>query len=155
MKIYNVSFAGHREIDDYLYAEKKLIEIISNLLITKEFLEFYVGDNGDFDILATAVIRQLRKQYGTQNSALNLVLSYKKANMKLYEEQFDSIIIPAEVQGVHYKKAITVKNRWIMQKSDFVICYIKRKSGGAYSAVKYAGKIGVTVCNIAKTCLNE
>ncbi len=154
MEFYSVTFAGHREIFRFEEIDEKLDEIISALLRNKDFVEFYVGDNGDFDRMATSAIRRARRQYGTQNSAINLVLPYKKANIDLMESQFDSVIIPSELHGVHPKKAITERNRWIVDRSDLLICYVE-KSGGAATTMKYAKEVAqieiLNLCNKKET----
>ncbi|MBP3437390.1 MAG: hypothetical protein J6K61_05750 [Clostridia bacterium] len=61
---YTVTFAGHRDIDQYKKVAEKLYEVVSDFIRTKEFVEFYVGDNGDFDRLAASVIRRAKKCAG-------------------------------------------------------------------------------------------
>ncbi len=149
MQFCRVSFFGHRKMESISKAEEILNKIIADLLHTKEFIEFYVGENGDFDIMATSVIRQSRKKYGTDNSAVNLVLPYKKASMHFYEKQFDSVIIPEELHDVHYKNAITERNKWVIKNSDLIICYMQNCEGGAYHAIQYADKLKIKIINIA------
>lgn len=40
------------------------------------------------------------------------------------------------------------RNRWMAQQTDFVIAYVIRGEGGAYTAVEYARKKGKKVCLI-------
>ena len=49
MDVFRVAFIGHREVDDFRLIEERLDEIIRNLIDTKEYVEFYVGRNGEFD----------------------------------------------------------------------------------------------------------
>lgn len=49
----------------------------------------------------------------------------------------------------HFKRAHTVRNREMVDRSDLVIAYIIRKNGGTYQAVDYAEKIGKKVINLA------
>ena len=74
-EIYRVSMIGHRVVEDY-GVEEKLYELFRELLRTKEYVEFYLGRNGDFDILAASVIKRLQENYRNDNSALILVLPY-------------------------------------------------------------------------------
>lgn len=55
---------------------------------------------------------------------------------------YDDVIIPTELMGIHYKGAIKARNRWIVDNSDIVIGYSIRDYGGAYTALKYAEKLG-------------
>lgn len=66
-EIYRVSMIGHRVIEDH-GVEEKLYELFRELLRTKEYVEFYLGRNGDFDILAASVIKRLQKNYRDDNS---------------------------------------------------------------------------------------
>lgn len=61
MEIYTVSFFGHRKIDNALQIETKLEEIITNLIQTKEYVEFLVGREGEFDILASSVVKKVKE----------------------------------------------------------------------------------------------
>ena len=45
--------------------------------------------------------------------------------------------------------AITYRNRFMIEKSDFVIVYVEHSWGGAYSAYKYALKKGKQIYNLA------
>lgn len=58
---------------------------------------------------------------------------------------YDDIITPTELADVHYKKIITKRNQWIIDRSDIVIGYSTRNYGGANNAIKYAYKKGKTV----------
>ncbi len=140
MQTYCVAFAGHRHIDYLNQIEMALRNSIRELLRNKDYVEFYIGQEGDFDTMALSVIRGCRKEYGTHNSALNLVLPYAKANMNLWSSQFSSIIIPPECSGIHPKSAITVRNRWMVNHSQLLICYIAHTSGGAAQTFQYAMK---------------
>lgn len=150
MEIFRVTFAGHRAIDDARGVESDLYDAVSEIVRTHEFTEFYVGDNGDFDILATSVIRRVRKAQGEEKCALCLVLPYARANLDLIEPQFDSVIIPPRLHGAHPKAAIGERNRWMVENCDLIICYVKRK-GGAERTMRYAEKSGkIEVVNLAK-----
>ncbi len=154
MNTYRVTFAGHREIDHFFALESKLDEILSILLQAKDFVEFYVGNDGEFDTMATSAIRRLKKKYGSHICAMNLILPYKKANLDFISQQFDAVIIPEELYAIHPKKAITARNQWMVDHSDLLICYIKKQSGGAFNTLKYAtANAHIEVLNIAQKAL--
>lgn len=142
---YFVTFAGHRNIDRYSEVEEKLYQIIVELLRTKDYVGFYVGNDGDFDRMAASCVRRAKKNVRDDNCSLNLVLPYPKANMEFMEKSFDSIIIPPELYSVHPKKAITMRNRWMVAHCDVLIAYVLRDKGGAATMLKYAIKKNI-VC---------
>ena len=49
MNLFAVSFFGHRQVDDPFLIERQLESIIRELLLTKEYIEFLVGRDGEFD----------------------------------------------------------------------------------------------------------
>ena len=136
-EIYRVSMIGHRVIEDY-GVEEKLYELFRELLRTKEYVEFYLGRNGDFDILAASVIKRLQKNYRDDNSMMILVLPYPVKDYEYYEDYYDEIVIPDKLYGVHPTAAITERNRWMVTKTDVLVAYIRKESGGAASCVHIA-----------------
>ena len=146
-EIYRVSMIGHRVVEDYS-VEERLHELFRELLRTKEYVEFYLGRNGDFDILAASVIKRLHKNYRDDNSVMILVLPYPVKDYEYYDDYYDEIIIPDELHGVHPKAAITERNRWIVANSDMLIAYIRNKSGGTATCVRLAERLRRTVIKI-------
>ena len=64
MEIYRVSFIGHREVDDFFFVEERVDSIVRELISTKEYVEFYVGRNGEFDILVASVVKRAKREVG-------------------------------------------------------------------------------------------
>ena len=153
MEIYTVSFFGHWEIENALEVERKLEAKITELIQTKQYIEFLVGREGEFDILAASVVRRVKKQMDYGNCSLIWVLPYMKAefrdNEKNFLDYYDDIEICEQSAKAHYKSAMQIRNRAMVDRSDLVICCIQHKSGGAYKTVQYAQKQGQTVINIA------
>ena len=144
MDIYTVSFFGHREIENSLEVERKLEAIITELIKTKQYIEFLVGREGEFDILAASVVKRVKKQMDYGNCSLVLVLPYMKAefrdNEKDFLDYYDDVEICEQSAKAHYKSAMQIRNRAMVNRSDLVICCIQHKSGGAYKTVQYAEK---------------
>ena len=148
-EIYRVSFIGHRQIDRFRFVEEHLDQIISELLNNKEYVEFYVGRNGDFDTMVASAVKRGQKAYGAANSSLILVLPYTVSDMELLEQFYDEIWLPEELYKVHYKSAITKRKEWLVKNSDLLVAYVVNDSGGAAYCLKQAQKEGVQIKNIA------
>ena len=103
-EIYRASMIGHRIVEEF-DIEEKLYDLFCNMLHTKEYLEFYLGRNGDFDTMAASVIKRLQKEFSDDNSVMILVLPYPVKDFEYYEEYYDEIVIPKELYGVHPKVA--------------------------------------------------
>ena len=147
MNLYRVSFFGHRVITDIIETERKIEQIARELIRTKEFVEFQVGRNGDFDIVVASAIKRAQKALGKQNSALILVLPYTVKDTEYYEKFYDEIVLPVPPK-THFKRAITRRNEWMVENSDLVVAYVERKSGGAYSAFAYAEKLKISMIKL-------
>ena len=144
------SFFGHRDV--FCDLSDELYKAIETAITEYSITTFYVGDRGNFDRQASGTVFAMKKKYN--NIRLVLVLPYftNKLNeyRKAYEEQYDEIIIPSILDGVHPKGAITKRNRWMVDESELIISYITRDFGGAYDTVEYAKKRNKRIINISK-----
>lgn len=149
MDVYRVSFFGHRTLYSIIPMEKEIERIVRELIETKEFVEFYVGRNGDYDICVASTVKRVQKEMGYNNSAPILVLPYTVKDIEYYQNYYNDIILPLE-EKTHFKAAITKRNRWMVDNSELVLAYVERESGGAYQALRYAEKRGVNIINLGK-----
>ena len=148
-EIFRVALFGHRYLDSLRIIEDRLTPIIKDLIWKKQFVEFYIGRNGEFDEFAASVIKRVRKDVDFSNTALILVLPYNSAKIEDYEKYYDEITIPDVLWKMHPKGAIKAKNRWMVEQADLVIGYVEREEGGAYTALKYAKQLEKEIINIA------
>ena len=153
LEIYRVAFIGHREVDEHRQVADELDTVLSMLLKKHEYIEFYVGKNGEFDELAASAVRRLKSEWSAFCS-LALVLPYEIAKLDLIEKSYDEVIMPNDYK-CHYKAAIEKRNRWLAENCDLMIIYIERENGGAYKCYKYARELGVQIVNIADKIHNE
>ena len=68
--------------------------------------------------------------------------------MKNQSLKYDSIIYP-EIENKPRKFAIFYRNRYMVEKADYVVAYVEHSWGGAYQAYKYAKGKGKSVYNLA------
>ena len=157
MEIYTVSFFGHREVEGASNIESRLDWLLHDLITQKQYVEFLIGRDGEFDLLVASAIRRAVKQYGCGNTSLILVLPYMKAeyrdNEQSYLSYYDEVEICSESSEAHYKSAIQIRNRCMVDRSDLVVCCIQHKSGGAYKTIKYALKHDKSVRDLANNFL--
>ena len=73
MNLFAVSFFGPREVDDPFVIEQQLEAIVRELLHSKEYVEFLVGRDGEFDQLVSSTIRRCKRTIRDDNSSLVLV----------------------------------------------------------------------------------
>ena len=153
MKIYTVSFFGHRNIERGSEIDDRLDKLLHDLITQREYVDFLIGRDGDFDLLTSAAIKRAVNSYGCGNTHFTLVLPYLKTeyrdNEKEYLNYYDEVEVCAESSEAHPKSAIQVRNRSIVDRSDLVVCCIQHKSGGAYATIRYAEKQGKRIINLA------
>ena len=148
------TFAGHRDVFQSNIPEK-LDEAISKIIASgDDAFTFLVGNMGEFDSMCSSAVRKAKKKFSDKHISLELVLPYfsqeLNTNKEHYNQSFDDIVIPAELAGVHYKAAITKRNQWMVEQSDYLVAYVYRDYGGAYATLRYAEKKETQVINLAE-----
>ena len=153
METYTVSLFGHRQIDNPCQIEQQLEKIIRQLLKRPEYIEFLIGRNGDFDILAASVIKRCRRAVGAHNSTMILVLPHETAelrhNTQALQDYYGEVELCQAAAAVHYKQALQVRNRHMADRSDLVIFCVSRH-GGAYQTMQYAAQQNIPYINLAQ-----
>ena len=153
MNVYTVSFFGHRQISNPLLVKERLEKIVDEIIRTKEYVEFLVGRDGEFDIMAASVVRRTAKKLDYGNSSLILVLPYMKSeyrdNRQSFHEYYDEIEVCAESVKAHFKAAIGIRNKSMADRSDLVVCCVEHNSGGAYQTMRYAKQRQKQIVNTA------
>ena len=159
MSVYTVSFFGHRVIEDPLLIEQHLETLIRRLLKEKEYVEFLVGRDGEFDQLVSSVVRRCKRSVRDDNCAHVWVLPYPTADFRdnedAYREYYDEIEICASSAGGHFKGAYQTRNREMVDRSDLVVIYVDHESGGAWQTYQYAIKNEKKIINMGTDLLSK
>ena len=161
---------GHRVM--LMDVEKPLREVLERLVAERGVRVFYTGGMGEFDELFARTVRSMKRdcpslrlvlvmpyltrelstgkqRYGAAYGGQIARATYHGPGHGWYEALCDEILIPAELDGVHSKAAIGLRNRWMVDRSDIVIAALHRNFGGAAEAVRYAEKRGKEVVRIS------
>lgn len=147
------TFAGHRDV--YGVEAEDIAKVLEEIIRYAEPpIECFVGGMGKFDNLCAAAVRLLKRKYREKGISLILVLPYLQKrineNHAYYKSMFDLVLIPSALEGVHYKSAIVLRNRWMVEQADYVIAMVEREEGGAYAALRYAKKKKKKIINLAE-----
>lgn len=126
------TFFGHRECPDLI--KTQLREVLIDLVTNHGVDMFYVGNQGRFDAIVRGVLRELKKEYPQIN--YTVVLAYMPGKQAEYDDYSDTML-PEGIESVHPRYAISWRNNWMLQQSDYVVTYINRTWGGA---VRYSTK---------------
>ena len=129
------TFFGHRDCPETI--KPYLREVLVDLITNKGVDTFYVGNQGRFDGIVRCVLRELEKEYPEIHYAV--VLAYMPGKKNEYED-FSDTILPEGIEAVHPRYAISWRNRWMLQRADYVVTYITHSWGGAAKFAKLAEK---------------
>ena len=143
------TFFGHRECPDFI--KSKLREVLIDLITNHDVDMFYVGNQGRFDAIVRGVLRELKKEYPKINYAV--VLAYMPVKRTEYDDYSDTML-PEGIESVHPRYAISWRNNWMLQQSDYVVTYITHSWGGA---AKYAARAkcqGKCIYSLGETTYN-
>ena len=147
------TFAGHREVYQANISDK-LDEAISKIVESDDSFRFLAGGMGAFDGMCSSAVCRAKRKYPDKQITLELVLPYLtkelNKNKDYYESSYDDVIVPIELAGTHFKSATTKRNRWMVDKSDWLVAFVYRDFGGAYTTLRYAEKKGLQIINLAK-----
>lgn len=134
------AFTGHRILTDD-FDPDVLKRVITNLAKTgvKRFL---CGMAVGFDMEAAKAVLALKKRYKLELVAClpcrGQEARFSEKNKELYKsilEQCDETVTvePTYVSGCMHKR-----DRYLVDNSDILVCFLRRKSGGTYYTVSYA-----------------
>ena len=144
LNIFTVAFFGHRRIENSNFVYKALEEQIRKVLEENEYVDFLVGRNGDFDLLASSAVLEMKKKYRDDNSSLILVLPYVTSeyrnNKESFERYYDGIEVSFFASRAFPKSAFQIRNKEMVDR--------------AYQTIKYAQKQNKPIINISELNLH-
>lgn len=139
-------FFGHKDTPPSV--RDRLEATVEKLIIEQNVISFLVGNQGQFDSMVLAVLRDLKCKYSF--ISYNVVLAYMptaKVEWNPYEPW--ETLFPEGMESVHPRYAISKRNEWMLSEADIIVCYITRSWGGAAKFVGKALNKKKTIINIA------
>ncbi len=122
------TFFGHRDTPGEI--EPLLRRVLLNLIQKEKVDLFYVGNHGTFDYMVRRNLKRLKEEYPHINYAV--VLAYMPGEKNDYrEEDYSDTIFPDGLENTPPKYAIIKQNEWMIERSDYVVVYVKHTFGGA------------------------
>ena len=134
------TFFGHKDCPETKYSN--ILRAIQNLIKEKKVTTFYVGTQGNFDSLVYRALCNLRADF--PQIRIYRVLAYLPKDNSLIS---DSILLEG-IELIHPRYAISWRNRWMIEHSDYVIAYITHNYGGAARFVNEAERRGKTIIRV-------
>ena len=147
-------FAGHGKLYDSSIVG--LVEAQARQLITEQGVtDFWVGNYGAFDGYAASAIRKLKTEF--PQITLSLVIPYLTKTINEYREDYyknyDSIIMANIPENTPRNLKIIKANEFMVDNSDFLICYVNYGFGGAAKTMEYAARKRCSIINLGSYSL--
>lgn len=144
MKETTATFIGHHECFG-LGTERIKVEV--EKLIQVGVTHFLNGGMGAFDWMCARVVYELKKEYTQIQSCLVIpYLTFKILDRTI----FDEVIYPEGFEKYHFKAAIPARNRYLLDRSAYALCYVTHDWGGAAKTYRQAVKKGLTTIQLAE-----
>ena len=145
-----VTFCGHAQFRKTEEYEKRLISFLYEK-VGDNIANMYLGGYGNFDTFAY----ECCKKYKATHPNVSLVFvtpyittEYQQNHLNYEKTRYDSILYP-KIENKPLKFAISYRNKYMVEKADYVIAYIDHSWGGAYQTYQYAKRKNKQIINLA------
>lgn len=132
--------------DTPLKVKNKLKETITALIENRGVDRFYVGNHGNFDKIALAVLKELSGLYPQIDYCV--VYAYLPQDCTRDCEDFSHTVYPEGIEAVPKRFAINYRNKWMICHSDIVITFVRNSFGNSAKFKKSAEKQGKEIIEI-------
>ncbi len=136
------TFFGHRDAPESICAS--LTNQIEDLILHHGVNTFYYGNHGNFDAMVARELKKAKRNH--PNISCILVLAYLPTQPLTDTET----LFPEGIELVPKRFAISFRNRFMINASQFVIGYVQRRIGGAAQFFALAKKRGLKTINLAE-----
>ena len=138
------TFIGHSEC--YKVTDEQIKQEIIKL-IDLGVTNFISGGQGNFDKKCGYLVHKLKKDYPQIKNIL--VIPY--LTFKIYDKTiFDEIIYPDGFENLYFKAAIPERNKYLVDNSNYAICYISHTFGGAFKTYTTAKNKKLNIINLGE-----
>ncbi|MBP3637267.1 MAG: DUF1273 family protein [Clostridia bacterium] len=155
MRPQTACFTGHRQLDqNELPALVMRLDQVLNKLYEMGYRRFISGGAMGFDLLAAERVIQLRNRCADVSLILALPCATQTQSWPVAEGQrYEKIIYAADethvLSSFYFSGCMMVRNRFMVDRSSFVVCYLTNAKGGTASTAAYAMKQEIPLLNTA------
>lgn len=144
------AFTGHRILYKD-FAEDKLYSAVEELILDG-YDSFLCGMAQGFDLIAAKCVLDFKENYPLSLTAVCPCADqskwFSRGDREIYDEVLENsdntiTLFPAYEKGCMY-----VRNRYLVDHSSVLLCYLRKSSGGTFYTVNYALKKNVKVVRI-------
>ena len=142
------SFFGHRFVLEKEEVKEQLKSLAQRLIKEEDVDVFYLGEQGDFEIIAAEVLSELKTSYPfIQRIEILCFAEQLQRNGKIKSDGFEYL---DELDRCKRKARIIKRNQWVIDNSDILVFYVNTPYGGAYQSYLYAKKKKKDIVNLTQ-----
>ena len=131
------TLCGHRDFPQEM--QPALQMQIADLIARKGADRFYVGNQGGFDFAVLQALRACKAIF--PQIRYSVVLAYMPRDA-LFGTSESETVFPEAVAAAPRRFAISYRNRWMLERADCVVTYIRHDFGGAAQFAAVAARRG-------------
>ena len=148
--MYVCAFIGHSDCPESV--KEKLFLEIENLIVNEKVNIFYVGTQGAFDRLVYEVLCELEKEY---KIIINVALAYLNREDEFTYYDTEKTVFPDCLTKTPPRFAISKRNDYMLQNSDYLICFLNHQFSNTYEFVLKAVKKNKKIINSGNLSINH
>ena len=145
------AFTGHRNLNAGGFDNALLDRVIYDLIKTGTN-NFLCGMAHGFDLTAAQSVLQYKEKYDIRLTAClpcaNQSDTFSERNRQIYNsvlERCDDVIT---LSPEYYSGCMHERDRFMVDNSDILVCYLRKNSGGTFYTVNYARKLGKKIIEL-------
>ncbi len=157
-------FTGHRTMSDgEKHRASEEIKKLVRALVKKGVTNFIAGGALGFDTVAAVTVLNMRDNEvltDADGNAVRISLTvaipcptqsakWALSDRVLYNRILSSADEVVTLCESYTRDCMFIRNRYMVDKSAYCICYVTHSSGGSYYTMNYATKSGLGIINIA------
>lgn len=146
-----VTFCGHDHFPKLEKHEERILAFLEEK-VGKQPADMYLGGYGGFDQFAYECCKKYQKTHPNISLVFvtpYLMSDYQHNHLRFQKTMYDSVLYP-EIENKPKRYAILYRNKYMVEKADYVIAYVSHNWGGAYSTYQYAKRKGKNIFNLAQ-----
>lgn len=146
-----IAFCGHKQFTRGEEYEQTVLTFLEEK-VRNQPADIYLGGYGDFDRFAYECCKKYKEAHPNISLVLvtpYLTIDYQRNYLQHQKETYDSVLYP-EIEDKPKRYAIYYRNRYMVEKADYVVAYVSHDWGGAYTTYRYAKRIGKEIFNLAQ-----
>ena len=148
-------FTGHRQLENRrLPALVMRLDSVLRRLYSLGYRRFLCEGARGFDQLAAERVLELRKTFPDVRLVMALPCATQSRSWPAADcLRYERILCQADETHVlspdYYQGCMMVRNRYMVDRASFCVCYLTHMKGGTVSTVGYASKENIPLLNIA------